>query len=63
MQEGDDGDDIFLNHLTKCRTKEDKRVLEQVLADRHDNNNMEDVNLSMAALQNMPTIDRKEKKR
>ena len=63
IDEGDDGDDMFLNHLTQCKTKSDRRLLKQVLEDRHENNNMEDVNLSMAALQNMTTIDRKEKKR
>ena len=63
MQAGDNGDDMFLNLLIRCRTKADRRLLKQVLKDRHDNHNMEDVNLSMAALQNMTTIDRKEKKR
>ena len=62
LQEGDDGDDMFLNHLTQCKTKEDRRLLKQVLEDRHNNNNMEDVNLSMMAVQNMK-IDRKKKKR
>ena len=63
LQAGGDGGDMFLNHLIRCKTKADMRLLKQVLEDRHNNNNMEDVNLSMAALQNMTTIDRKEKKR
>ena len=63
LQAGENGDDMFLNLLIRCRTKADRRLLKQVLKDRHDSQNMEDVNLSMAALQNMTTIDRKEKKK
>ncbi len=63
LQAGDDGGDMFLNHLTRSKTKADRRLLKQVLEDRHNKQNMEDVNLSMAALQNITAINRKEKKR
>ena len=59
-QEGDD-DDLFLKHLLHCRTKADMLKLKITLEERH-SKNMEDVNLSMMALQYLAAIDRKEKK-
>ena len=62
MQVGDD-EEMFIKDLLHCQTKEDMLKLKTFLEERHRNKNMEDVNLSMAALQYISAIDRKEKKR
>ena len=60
---GDNENDLFLKHLLHCHTKADMLKLKITLEERHSSKNMEDVNLSMAALQNMEAMDRKERGR
>ena len=61
MQVGND--DLFLKHLLHCHTKADTLKLKITLEERHSNKNMEDVNLSIAGLQYLAAINKKEKKR